>query len=96
MFPFYRSILTLSQLQLSQSSTHNNDSALLEKQLEKIMSINRNGTRYITDIKKKTVFDSITGVVYAVIIVFLGNVNSAKGMNYDKLIILYMVYYFKF
>ena len=60
------------------------------------MSINRNGTRYITDIKKKTVFDSITGVVYAVIIVFLGNVNSAKGMNYDKLIILYMVYYFKF
>ena len=81
MFPFYRSILTLSQLQLSQSSTHNNDSALLEKQLEKIMSINRNGTRYSTDKKKKTVFDSITGVVYAVIIVFLGNVNSAKGMN---------------
>ena len=83
MLPFYRSILTLSQLQLSQSSTHNNDSALLEKQLEKIMSINRNGTRYITDIKKKTVFDSITGVVYAVIIVFLGNVNSVKGMNND-------------
>ena len=94
MFPFYRSILTLSQLQLSQSSTHNNDSALLEKQLEKIMSINRNDTRYITDRKKKNVFDSITGVVYAVIIVFLGNVNLVKSMNNDKLIILYMVYYF--
>ena len=43
------------------------------------MSVNRNGTKYITDRKKSIVFDSITGVVYALKIVFFGQFKFGQG-----------------
>ena len=52
------------------------------------MSVNRNGTKYITDRKKSIVFDSITGVVYAVKIMFFEQYNMSR----DKLTMLYRLY----